>query len=79
MDVTAVIFYKGALARYTVSGQGNKAFVAHLLTYSGDPASSPPKDVQLEKQGRHFVGSTKEEELMEDIFYAARQELDKKG
>ena len=79
MDVTAVILYKGALACYTVAEQGSKGFVAHLLTYNGDPASSPPSDVQLEKQGRHFVGSTKEEELMEDLFYAAREGLHKSG
>ena len=78
MDVTAVILYKGALARYTVSGQGSKGFSAHLLNYSGDPACCPPADVQLEKQGRHFVGTTRDEELMEDIFYAAKDELNKK-
>lgn len=79
MDVTAVIFFRGALARYTVTGRGDKRFHAHLLSYSGDPASSPPADINLEKQGRHFVGNTKEEELMEDIFYAAKEELNRKG
>jgi hypothetical protein len=74
MDVTAVVFHKGALAHYTVSRREGNRFVAHLLAYSGDPASSPPQQVSLEKQGRHCVGSVDDEALLDDLFYATKEE-----
>jgi hypothetical protein len=78
MEVTAVVLHKGALARYVVAEKGGDRFVAHLLLYSGDPASSPPKHVDLEKTGRHCVGSATDVELMDDIYYAAKAEMARK-
>jgi hypothetical protein len=74
-EVTAVVLHKGALARYNVEERGKDRFVAHLLRYSGDPASSPPHEVMVEKQGRHCIGSVADKELMEDIYYAAKEQL----
>ncbi len=77
MDVTAVVLHKGALAHYTVSGMEKDRFVAHLLAYRGDPASSPPQQVSLEKRGRHCIGSTEDVELLDDIYYAAKEEMNR--
>lgn len=79
MDVTAVVIHKGALARYTVSQQDGNRFVAHLLLYSGDPASAPPQHINLEKHGRHCKGNVDDEALLDDIYYAAKDELHKRG
>ena len=75
MDVTAVVFHKGALAHYTVAEEGREGFVAHLLTYTGDPASSPPAHLSLRKNGRHCSGTIEDESLMDDIYYAAKEKL----
>lgn len=78
MDVTAVIFHKGALARYTVEEKGKDKFVAHLLAYGGDPASSPPAQLSLQKQGRHCSGTIDDEVLLDDIYYAAIEQLQRR-
>lgn len=79
MNVTAVILHKGALAHYIVSQKEEKRFVAQLLTYGGDPISSPPQQVSLEKIGRHCVGNVVDVGLMDDIYYAATEELRRRG
>jgi len=79
MDITAVIFHKGALAHYTVSQREGNGLVARLLAYSGDPASSPPKQVSLVKTGRHCTGSIDDEELMDEIYHATKSEVSRRG
>lgn len=78
MEVTAVVLHKGAIARYVVAERGGNRFVAHLLLYSGDPASTPPLQVDLEKTGRHCIGSVEDVGLMDDIYYAAKEEMARK-
>ena len=78
MEVTAVVLHKGALALYSVAERGGNRFVAHLLMYSGDPASSPPLQVDLEKTGRHCVGNVADVGLMDEIYYAAKEEMARK-
>jgi hypothetical protein len=75
MEVTAVVLHRGALAHYTVSERGRDRFDAHLLMYGGDPASSPPQQVSLEKQGRHCIGNVEDIELLDDIYYAVKEKL----
>lgn len=78
MDVTAVVFHKGALAHYTVEEKGRNGFVAQLVTYGGDPASSPPANVSLQKSGRHCTGNVQDEALLDDIYYAAKEQLQRR-
>ena len=75
MNITAVILHRGALAHYTVSQMEERRFVAQLLKYGGDPASSPPQQVSLEKIGRHCVGNVVDVGLMDDLYYAASEEI----
>ena len=76
-EVTAVILHNGGLARYQVAERGKDRFVAQLLTYSGDPASSQPQQVNLQKIGRHCVGNVIDVSLMDDIYYAAKEQMAK--
>ncbi|RYZ25394.1 MAG: hypothetical protein EOO10_18375 [Chitinophagaceae bacterium] len=78
MEVTAVVLHRGALAQYAVTEKGMDRFDAHLLSYGGDHDSSPPRHVILEKTGRHCVGNVVEVELLDDIYYAAKEELRKR-
>jgi hypothetical protein len=79
MEVAAVVLHRGALAHYTVAERGKDRFVAHLLYYRGDPASTPPKEVMLEKQGRHCTGSVEDVGLLDELYYAAKENLQKTG
>jgi hypothetical protein len=75
MEVTAVVLHRGALARYMVAESGKDGFVAHLLAYSGDPASSPPQQVSLQKEGRHCMGNVDDVGLMDEIYFAVKEKL----
>lgn len=75
MNVTAVVLHEGALAHYTVTAKENNRFVARLLTYKGDPASTPPVEVYLEKEGRHCTGNVEDVALLDELYYAAREKL----
>lgn len=75
MQMTAVVLYRGALAHYTVTQRGENRFVANLYAYKGDPANSPPRQLSLEKRGRHCTGSVENEELLDELYYAAREKL----
>ena len=79
MEVTAVVLHRGALAHYAVTERGKDRFEAHLLKYGGDPAGSPPQNVSLEKIGRHCVGNVIEAGLMDDIYYAAKDQIERGG
>jgi hypothetical protein len=76
VEVTAVVLHKGALAHYTVSEKGKDKFVAHLLSYRGDPSCTPPSEVRLEKQGRHCVGNVEDVALLDELYYAVKERLE---
>ena len=75
MEVTAVVLFKGSLAYYSVSSREGEIYVAHLLTYSGEPENYPPQRISFEKQGRHCIGSIEDRDLMDDICDAARDKF----
>jgi hypothetical protein len=79
MEVIAAVLYRGSLAHYSVAQRETDRFVAQLLTYSGDPTSLPPKLISLEKIGRHCVGNVIEVRLMDDIYNAAKEEVQRRG
>jgi hypothetical protein len=79
MDVTAVVLHHRALAHYTVTEREGNQFVAYLLAYKGDPASSPPREVSLEKSGRHCTGSIEDVALMDELYYAAKEKLQQRA
>ncbi|HVG41927.1 MAG TPA: hypothetical protein VM888_09995 [Chitinophagaceae bacterium] len=69
MEFTSVVLYDGGLAHYNVSTIDGKAFYAYLLHFSGDEQNSPPKHFEGTKLGRHWVGNTDREDLLEDLGY----------
>jgi hypothetical protein len=75
MEFTAVVLHRGARAYYAVSERGRDRFVASLVAYKGDPASSPPTQVSLEKQGRHCTGNVEDIALLDELYYAAKEKL----
>ena len=78
MEVAAVVLYRGALAHYTVAKRGKDRFVAKLLAYRGDPASCPPGEVSLEKQGRHCTGTVEDVALLDELYFAAKEKMDQR-
>jgi hypothetical protein len=79
MEVTAVVLHQGALAHYTVAQRGKDRFVAKLKAYRGDPASTPPEKVSLEKRGRHCTGTVADVNLLDELYYAAREKLQERN
>jgi hypothetical protein len=74
METVAVVWYRGALAYYSVSKKEDGSFVAALQKYAGPKEDNPPRKVRFAKQGRHCTGDTEEQELMDEICSAVEQQ-----
>ena len=70
MEVTAVVLYDSALAHYDVEIGENGLCTAHLAQYKGSPDHTPPQQITLHKEGRHWVGDINLASLSDDIGYA---------
>jgi len=70
MEVTAAVLYNGALAHYDVQVQGDRECVAKLSSYNGSPGQTPPSELKIRKEGRHWVSSDTDTHLPDDIGYA---------
>ena len=70
MEVTAVVLHGGALAHYDVEVGGDGICTAHLSKYNGRPDQTPPQNVTLHREGRHWVGNINNKDLSEDLGYA---------
>ena len=79
MKITAVVLHKGSLAHYTVSEKRDGSFEARLLRYGGKDEDAPPGQVWFVKDGRHCTGSTKHQELMDELCAAVQWEKEKRG
>lgn len=76
MEVTAVILYKGALAHYTVEKSNGLFYSAHLIRYGGQACDKPPKHLHFIEEGRHCSGNSNNQDLMDDLCYTAKQQMD---
>lgn len=79
MKTTAVVLHKGSLAHYTVSDRGDGNYEAHLLRYGGDQKDVPPRSLSFVKDGRHCTGTTREQELMDELCAAVQLEKEKRS
>lgn len=79
MKITAVVLHKGSLAHYTVSERGDGIYEAHLLRYGGDQQDAPPRSLNFAKDGRHCTGTTREQELMDELCAAVELEREKRS
>jgi len=76
MMVTAVVLHKGALAHYAVEKGINQFYSAHLIRYGGDVRNKPPKHLHFIEEGRHCSGDINNQELLDDLCYTAKQQLE---
>ncbi len=70
MEVTAVVLHDGALAEYEVEVGKDGVCTAHLSKYNGNPDHTPPEQVRLQKEGRHWVGDTNNRNFDDELGYA---------
>lgn len=70
MEVTAVVLHEGALAHYDVSIENGGRCDARLLSYNGNSSQSPPEQISLKKEGRHWLGTSTDQQLSDDLGYA---------
>jgi hypothetical protein len=80
MEVTATVLYEGALAQYDVAIKENGCCSAQLIQYKGN--AKPPEQIELRKEGRHWVSDKGDNSLSDDLGYAielkAKPLLDRK-
>jgi sugar lactone lactonase YvrE len=62
--------HDGALAEYDVEVGRDGICTAHLSKYKGNPAHTPPEEVRLKKEGRHWVGDTDNRHFADELGYA---------
>lgn len=83
MEVTAVVLHDGALAEYEVEVGIDGVCNARLASYNGHPEHTPPQNVRLQKEGRHWVGDTSNRNFADELGYAveikAKPLLDPRG
>lgn len=70
MEITAVVLYDSALAHYDVKIDNDGHCTAHLSQYKGSPDRTPPQQITLHKEGRHWIGDADAATLSDDIGYA---------
>ena len=70
MEVTAAVLHEGALAHYDVQVRGERECIARLSSYNGHPSLSPPPEIRIRKEGRHWVSPELQTSLPDDIGYA---------
>ena len=70
MEVTAAVLYNGALAHYDVQLRDERECIAKLSSYNGNPLQTPPREIKIRKEGRHWVSSETGGPLADDIGYA---------
>jgi hypothetical protein len=75
MELTVVVLYCGALAYYAVTIGHNNAYEAGLLKYCGSSHDLPPPKLSFKIEGRHCQGSTDEQDLMDDLYFAVQRKL----
>ncbi len=77
MRLTVVVLYRRALAHYAITTGHNNAYEAGLLKYCGSSHNLPPPKISFKMEGRHCQGTTDEQDLMDDLYYAMQLELHK--
>lgn len=70
MEVTAAVLHDGALAHYDVSIEGDGVCLARLSEYNSRSGKTPPREILLKREGRHWVSNEVDKNLSEDLGYA---------
>lgn len=70
MEVTAAVLHNGALAHYDVSIGRDGVCFARLSEFNNRSGVTPPQQVVLRKEGRHWIGEGADKNLSDDLGYA---------
>ncbi|HZF66286.1 MAG TPA: hypothetical protein VEZ55_17475 [Chitinophagaceae bacterium] len=70
MEVTAAVLHEGALAHYEVEIGRDGTCLARLSDYNTRTGKTPPRQIVLRKEGRHWVGDGVDRDLSDDLGYA---------
>jgi len=54
MDKRVGVIHEGSLAQYHIRQYKNGQFVARLLSYNGAKEDTPPEELEIHKEGRHW-------------------------
>ena len=61
------VLYDNGLAQYDVQESKNGHFIARLYRYNGKGPDSPPQEIEIYKEGRHWKDDGAEQALVDDI------------
>lgn len=75
MEVKAVVTYLGGMAHYHIIPEANGIYLARLIRYEGADVVAPPETVTLVRGARHWVGSTKEQYMVDELGKALEQRV----
>lgn len=67
MELEAVVTYLGEQAHYAVTPETGGIYQARLIRYEGPDVITPPETVTLVRGVRHWVGSTAESYLVDEL------------
>ena len=67
MEVKATVTYKGSLAYYTIEEDTKGIFSATLVDYKGSTHNMPPVHLIITKGVRHWIGSTDDDVLTNEL------------
>jgi hypothetical protein len=70
MERTVTIFHEGAMAYYNVAKNAQGKFRARLITYNGNEGNTPPRELNLQKDGNRWSHEDNvDRDLVEELGY----------
>jgi hypothetical protein len=67
MEIKALVKYRDQYAEYRISQEKTGIFLASLERYEGSVHTLPPPTITMTKGVRHWIGSTDEQPLIDDL------------
>ena len=77
MERTVAVFHQGAIAYYTILKGVDGVYSARMLKYNGSAANTPPQELHLQKEGRHWSPDNGAgQEMVDELGYAIEMQKD---
>lgn len=67
MEIKALVKYRDQYAEYLIRPEQKGIFLATLERYEGSVHTLPPPTITMTKGVRHWIGSTDEQPLIDDL------------
>jgi hypothetical protein len=74
MDKRVGVIHEGSLAQYHIRQYKNGQFVARLLSYNGAKEDTPPEELEIHKEGRHWEDQGADQNLVDELGLAIESE-----